>query len=97
MPYKNNEEYNYTENNENVDTDNKQIDITQELSFEELERNAIDEHQTAITTMFEYLNSFMESGDYIFPIMKKLNYSNFHDWFSRHMVSDLVVLKKDLE
>jgi hypothetical protein len=47
--------------------------------------------------MFDNLTSFIESRDYIFPIMKRLNYSNFHDWFSMHMNSEYVVLTKDLE
>ena len=53
------------------------------LSEEEILELTIDENCKIVSDMYDNLNDYINSKDYIFPIIQFLNRDNFDNWFSQ--------------
>jgi hypothetical protein len=80
MSYLDNE-FNLEDSHREDEDDN--LDEKAPMSKEDILELIIDEQHKIINDMFDNLNDYINSKDYIFPIIQKLNITNFDSWFSK--------------
>jgi hypothetical protein len=78
----------YLDNDFNVDDshrddEDENLDDKVSLSEEEIVELTIDENYKIVSDMYDNLNDYINSKDYIFPIIQFLNRDNFDNWFSQ--------------
>jgi hypothetical protein len=78
----------YLDNDFNADDSHREdedenLDDKVSLTEEEIVELSIDENYKIISDMYENLNDYINSKDYIFPIIQFLNRDNFDNWFSQ--------------
>jgi hypothetical protein len=59
------------------------LDEKAPMSEQDILEVTTDEQFKIINDMFDNLNDYINSKDYIFPIIQKLNITNFDIWFSK--------------
>ena len=82
--------YNEEQNtNENWDK-NDDNDYERPLTKYELEMLQIDEDNNAAVYMYNRLTQYIDNRSFLFPIMDKMNVTNFTFWFAEHLDNDLL-------
>jgi hypothetical protein len=80
----------YEEQNTNENWDrNEEFDSEPVLSKYELDTLTIDEDYNATIHMYDKLKDYIDSRSFLFPIMDKMNITNFTIWFAEHLNNDL--------
>ncbi len=90
MSYLDNDFNAYDSHREDEDENN---DDKVSLSEEEILQLTIDENCKIVSDMYDNLNDYINSKDYIFPIIQFLNRDNFDNWFSQ-FISGKAINKK---
>jgi hypothetical protein len=81
-----NEEQTANENwDRNDDNDSEPV-----LTKYELDMLTMDEDQKATVYMYNKLNEYIDNRSFLFPIMDKINITNFTMWFAEHLDNDLL-------
>ena len=83
----------YTSNDVTNELKNDTNDEEYELTEEELGYKIIDEDLKASTDLYEFLKDYIENQSMIFPIMDKLNSTNFMNWFSENLDNKILTPK----
>ncbi len=83
----------YTSNDVTNELRNDTNDEEYELTEEELGYKIIDEDLKASTDLYEFLKDYIENQSMIFPIMDKLNSTNFMIWFSENLDNKILTPK----
>jgi hypothetical protein len=79
----------YEEHNTNENWDRDDNDYEPPLTKYELEMLQIDEDYNATIDMYNKLKNYIDSRSFLFPIMDKMNVTNFTFWFAEHLENDL--------
>jgi hypothetical protein len=80
----------YEEQNTNEIWDRDDNDYEPPYTKYELDMLKIDEDHTASVYMYNRLTQYIDNRSFLFPIMDKVNVTNFTVWFSEHLDNDLL-------
>jgi len=81
----------YEEQNTNDNWDrNDDKDYEPPFTKYELEMLQIDEDNNAAVYMYNRLTQYIDNRSFLFPIMDKMNVTNFTFWFAEHLDNDLL-------
>ncbi len=89
----------YLDNDFNADDSHREdedenLDEKASLSEEDILELTIDENYKIISDMYDNLNDYINSKDYIFPIIQFLNRDNFDNWFSQFITGKTITGKR---
>ena len=81
----------YEEQNTNENWDRpEENDSEPILTKYELDMLTIDEDHSATVYMYNRLIEYIDNRSFLFPIMDKINITNFTMWFAEHLDNDLL-------
>jgi hypothetical protein len=81
----------YEDQNTNENWDRKDDNDSEPvLTKYELDMLTIDEDQKATLYMYNRLKDYIDNRSFLFPIMDKMNITNFTMWFSENLDNDLL-------
>jgi hypothetical protein len=84
----------FNANDSHREDEDENLDEKAPLSEADILELTIDENYKIISDMYDNLNDYINSKDYIFPIIQYLNRDNFDNWFSQFITENVINSKR---